>query len=68
VSPDPEPIASSAPPALLSDPLLEVVVLHPRDAEAATVGQADRLLALAERWGLAGSVRRVVTALQTAAT
>ncbi|RNM17595.1 copper homeostasis protein CutC [Nocardioides pocheonensis] len=48
VSPDPEPIASSAPPALLSDPLLEVVVLHPRDAEAATVGQADRLLALAE--------------------
>jgi copper homeostasis protein len=27
-------------------PLLEVVVLHPRDAEAATVGEADRLLAL----------------------
>jgi copper homeostasis protein len=29
-------------------PLLEVVVLHPRDAEAATVGEADRLLVLAQ--------------------
>jgi copper homeostasis protein len=29
-------------------PLLEVVVLHPRDAEAATAGEADRLLALVE--------------------
>lgn len=28
------------------EPLLEVVVLHPRDAEAATLGEADRLLAL----------------------
>jgi copper homeostasis protein len=27
-------------------PLLEVVVLHPRDAEAATAGEADRLLVL----------------------
>ncbi|MGY2876016.1 copper homeostasis protein [Marmoricola sp. URHA0025 HA25] len=30
-----------------SGPLLEVVVLHPRDAEAATAGEADRLLVLA---------------------
>lgn len=29
------------------EPLLEVVVLHPRDAEAATLGEADRLLVLA---------------------
>lgn len=29
-----------------STPLLEVVVLHPRDAEAATRGEADRLLVL----------------------
>jgi copper homeostasis protein len=28
----------------LSEPLLEVAVLHPRDAEAATAGEADRLL------------------------
>ena len=31
-----------------SEPLLEVVVLHPRDAEAATRGEADRLLALVD--------------------
>jgi copper homeostasis protein len=37
----------SAPPAADGDgPLLEVVVLHPRDAEAATVGEADRLLVM----------------------
>lgn len=35
MSPDPE-----------SSPLLEVTVLHPRDAEAATRGEADRLLVL----------------------
>ena len=35
-------------PAPESEPLLEVVVLHPRDAEAATLGEADRLLALVE--------------------
>jgi copper homeostasis protein len=28
------------------EPLLEVVVLHPRDAQAATLGEADRLLLL----------------------
>jgi copper homeostasis protein len=39
VSPDPE---------TTSEPLLEVVVLHPRDAEAATAGEADRLLVLAD--------------------
>ena len=38
MSPDPEP----------TEPLLEVVVLHPRDAEAATLGEADRLVVLAE--------------------
>jgi 5'-3' exonuclease len=38
------------------------------DLLPATPVDPDRLLALAERWGLAGSVRRVVTALQTAAT
>lgn len=38
MSPDPEP----------PEPLLEVVVLHPRDAEAATRGEADRLLVLTE--------------------
>lgn len=32
----------------LTDPLLEVVVLHPRDAEAATAGEADRLLVLVD--------------------
>lgn len=31
-----------------SMPLLEVVVLHPRDAQAATAGEADRLLLLTE--------------------
>jgi len=31
-----------------SAPLLEVVVLHPRDAEAATHGEADRLVAVLE--------------------
>jgi copper homeostasis protein len=36
VSPTPEPL----------EPLLEVAVLHPRDAEAATAGEADRLLVL----------------------
>jgi copper homeostasis protein len=30
------------------EPLLEVVVLHPRDAEAATLGEADRLLVLVQ--------------------
>jgi len=43
VSPDPTVI-----PATAAEPLLEVVVLHPRDAEAATLGEADRLLALVE--------------------
>jgi copper homeostasis protein len=38
----PDPIDSAA------EPLLEVVVLHPRDAEAATTGEADRLVVLAE--------------------
>jgi copper homeostasis protein len=33
-------------PDAASAPLLEVVVLHPRDAEAATAGEADRLLAV----------------------
>jgi copper homeostasis protein len=33
---------------LLPEPLLEVVVLHPRDAQAATLGEADRLLVLVE--------------------
>jgi copper homeostasis protein len=42
VSTDPE--SSALPP----EPLLEVVVLHPRDAEAATLGEADRLLVLVE--------------------
>jgi copper homeostasis protein len=44
-------IVSPAPtdgPDAASAPLLEVVVLHPRDAEAATVGEADRLLALVD--------------------
>jgi len=40
VSPDPTVSLESA------APLLEVVVLHPRDAEAATVGEADRLLVM----------------------
>ncbi|MCZ4498949.1 MAG: CutC family protein [Marmoricola sp.] len=31
-----------------SAPLLEVTVLHPRDAQAATAGEADRLLLVAE--------------------
>jgi copper homeostasis protein len=39
----PDPTASSEGGAA---PLLEVVVLHPRDAEAATAGEADRLLVL----------------------
>jgi copper homeostasis protein len=43
VSPDPTPSAD-----LVLEPLLEVVVLHPRDAEAATLGEADRLLVLTE--------------------
>ena len=45
MSPDPE----SVPPTgdlTTPEPLLEVVVLHPRDAEAATAGEADRLLAV----------------------
>lgn len=46
VSPDPESPVDNR--YLLPEPLLEVVVLHPRDAEAATLGQADRLLALTE--------------------
>jgi copper homeostasis protein len=37
-----EPESAVLPP----EPLLEVVVLHPRDAEAATSGEADRLLVL----------------------
>jgi copper homeostasis protein len=41
VSPDPES-------PLAPEPLLEVVVQHARDAEAATAGEADRLLAVAE--------------------
>jgi copper homeostasis protein len=45
---DPEPSRAPVDPAVVPDPLLEVVVLHPRDAEAATVGQADRLLALVD--------------------
>jgi copper homeostasis protein len=49
VSPDPESTgAPSDPPAHEPEPLLEVVVLHPRDAEAATAGEADRLLVLTE--------------------
>jgi copper homeostasis protein len=49
VSPDPESTrVHSDPPALAPEPLLEVVVLHPRDAEAATAGEADRLLVLTE--------------------
>jgi copper homeostasis protein len=43
VSLDPTASSDSGP-----DPLLEVVVLHPRDAEAATRGEADRLLALVD--------------------
>ena len=43
---DPQPRADD--PYLVPEPLLEVVVLHPRDAEAATAGQADRLLAMTE--------------------
>jgi copper homeostasis protein len=35
-------------PAPESAPLLEVVVLHPRDAEAATLGEADRLVVVVE--------------------
>jgi copper homeostasis protein len=46
VSPDPE--SSVEDPYLVPEPLLEVVVLHPRDAEAATTGEADRLLVLTE--------------------
>lgn len=42
VSPDPE----RAPESAHDAPLLEVVVLHPRDADAATRGEADRLLVL----------------------
>jgi copper homeostasis protein len=48
VSPDPEPTLFQQAPELAPEPLLEVVVLHPRDAESATLGQADRLLALAD--------------------
>jgi copper homeostasis protein len=49
VSPVPESTHVSADPAALPpEPLLEVVVLHPRDAEAATAGEADRLLLLAD--------------------
>lgn len=43
MSPDPTTTFDAA-----SEPLLEVAVLHPRDAEAATRGEADRLLALVE--------------------
>jgi copper homeostasis protein len=43
VSPDPTVSPESG-----THPLLEVVVLHPRDAEAATSGEADRLLVLSE--------------------
>ena len=39
---------STAFPDPAAAPLLEVVVLHPRDAEAATRGEADRLLAVAD--------------------
>ncbi len=42
VSPEPTLSAGSA------EPLLEVVVLHQRDAEAATLGEADRLLVLVD--------------------
>jgi copper homeostasis protein len=42
VSPDP-----TVPPESVDAPILEVVVLHPRDAEAATAGEADRLVVLA---------------------
>jgi len=48
VSPDPESAGAAHDPATLAGPLLEVVVLHPRDADAATAGEADRLLALVE--------------------
>lgn len=48
MSPEPEPHVVAGDPTLVPDPLLEVAVLHPRDAEAATLGQADRLLALAD--------------------
>jgi copper homeostasis protein len=43
VSPDP-----TASPGSSVEPLLEVIVLHPRDADAATRGEADRLLAVVD--------------------
>jgi copper homeostasis protein len=46
VSPDPTAFVRSGLADPGAEPLLEVVVLHPRDAEAATAGQADRLLML----------------------
>jgi len=46
VSPDPEPTGHLL--DAIPEPLLEVTVLHPRDAEAATLGQADRLLVIAD--------------------
>jgi copper homeostasis protein len=48
VSPDPESARPAGHHTLPPEPLLEVVVLHPRDAEAATIGEADRLLVLSE--------------------
>jgi copper homeostasis protein len=47
VSPDPTALSHLGLRDLGAGPLLEVVVLHPRDAEAATAGEADRLLVLA---------------------
>jgi len=41
-------VATAPESTLLPEPLLEVVVLHPRDAEAATLGEADRLLVLVQ--------------------
>ena len=46
MSPDPEFAPAHGDPTVPPEPLLEVVVLHPRDAEAATAGEADRLLAV----------------------